>query len=89
LIGNEEARVPAKMDEDAVARQIVTERITVGLVPKTGGELRELQERTGLSKTDIVNRAITLYAFMEAQLGAGHELLVRRDTGEVELVRFL
>lgn len=75
--------------EEAAPRQIVAERITVGLVPKTTEELKELQERTGLSKTDIVNRAITLYAFMEAQLQAGRELLVRRDSGEVELVRFL
>lgn len=80
--------MPANTEKTA-PRQIVAERITVGLVPKTAEELRELQEQTGLSKTDLTNRAITLYAFLEAQLRAGHELLLRRDTGEVELIRFL
>jgi len=68
-------------------RQPVSERITVALVPKAGNDLRRLQEKTCLSKTDIVNRAITLYEFIEAQLSAGRQLLIRdADTGETHLV---
>jgi hypothetical protein len=76
---------------DAAARQIVAERITVGLVPKTIDELQTLQDRTGLSRTDLVNRAITLYAFLDAQTEQGFELLRRRTDGggELELIRFL
>ena len=81
--------MPARADE-AVARQLVAERVTIGLVPKTAAELQELVDLTGLSKTDIVNRAISLYAFVEASSRDGHELLRRsRDTGELELIRFL
>jgi hypothetical protein len=54
------------------------------------GHLRQLQERTNMSKTDITNRAITSYEFFEAYMQSGHQLLVRdATTGETQLVRFL
>ncbi|HET6187468.1 MAG TPA: hypothetical protein VFE59_10755 [Trebonia sp.] len=66
------------------------ERITVALVPKVAVELQRLQERTRMSKTDLTNRAITLYEFIEAQTTAGREVLIRDpETGETQLVRFL
>jgi len=66
------------------------ERLTIALIPTAAGDLRRLQERTNLSKTDIANRAITSYEFFDAQLQAGRELIVRdRRTGETQLVRFL
>jgi hypothetical protein len=66
------------------------ERITVALVPKVAAELQRLQERTSLSKTDLTNRAITLYEFIEGQTSAGREVLIRDpQTGETQLVRFL
>jgi hypothetical protein len=71
-------------------RQIVAERVTIGLVPKTAAELQQVVEMTGLSKTDIVNKAISLYAFVETGTRDGYEMLRRnRDTGELELIRFL
>src|SRR5437660_85881 len=42
-----------------------SERITVALIPKAVADLQHLQEGTGLSKTDLVNRAISLYRFIE------------------------
>ena len=72
------------------ARQPPTERITVALTPRASESLQQLQDRTGQGKSDIVNRAITLYEFVEAQLSAGHELIVRNHvTGENQLIRFL
>lgn len=66
------------------------ERITVALIPAAQDDLRRLQERTKLSKTDLANRAITSYQFFEAHLQAGHDVIVRdRRTGEMQLVRFL
>jgi hypothetical protein len=65
-------------------------RITVALIPKAAGDLTLLQEQTGLSKTDVVNRAISLYRFLQAQLDAGNDLIVRdRAGGEPQIVRFL
>lgn len=67
-----------------------TERITVALIPKAGEDLLRLQERTSLSKTDIVNRAISLYEFIESQMQAGKDLIVQdRETGETQLLRLL
>lgn len=76
--------------DDGARTQAAVDRITVALVRKAGEDLQNLQDRTGLSKTDIVNRAITLYEFLDAQLQAGNDLLVRdQKTGETQLVRFL
>lgn len=67
-----------------------TERITIALVRKAGEDLQQLQDRTGLSKTDIVNRAISVYQFIESNAAAGNDLLVRdKDTGETQLLRFI
>jgi hypothetical protein len=49
-----------------------------------------IQTRTGLSETDAVNRAISVYGFIDDQLAQGNELILRRsDTGQEQLVRFL
>jgi hypothetical protein len=70
--------------------QVLGERITVALIPAVADDLRRLQERTNLSKTDIANRAITSYEFLDAQMQAGHDVIVRdRRTGETQLVQFL
>lgn len=68
----------------------VAERITVALIPKVAGILRRLQNRKNLSKTDIVNRALTLYDFVEAQLDAGRDILIRDNvTQETQSVMLL
>jgi hypothetical protein len=60
------------------------DRITVALIPGAEGDLRRLQEHTNLSKTDLVNRAITSYEFLDAQLHAGRRLVIRdKETGEL------
>jgi len=53
------------------------ERITVALIPKAAADLQQLQERSGLSKTDLTNRAISLYEFIDAQIREGREVLIR------------
>jgi len=70
--------------------QVASERITVGLIPRTVSELEELQALSGMSKTDIVNRAISFYAFVEERLRAGQEVVLRNpQTGEYERVHLL
>jgi hypothetical protein len=68
----------------------MVDRITVALIPKAGEDLQRLQDRTSLSKTDIANRAITLYEFIDAQMRAGRDILIRDNkTGETQVVRLL
>lgn len=65
-------------------------RITIALIPQVQDQLRRLQERTGWSRTDLVNRSITLYEFIDAQLNAGSELMLRDSaSGEAQTVHFL
>jgi hypothetical protein len=47
------------------------------LIPKAAADLQGLQEQSGLSKTDLVNRAISLYEFIDAQIREGKEVLIR------------
>ena len=49
----------------------------MALIPKAAADLQRLQERSGLSKTDLTNRAISLYEFIDAQLREGREVLIR------------
>ncbi len=66
------------------------DRVTVALIPKAVEDLQRLQDRTGLSKTDIVNRAISVYEFVDAQVLAGNDLIIRdRKTGETQILRLL
>lgn len=66
------------------------DRITVALVPKAVEGLQRLVSSTGLSKTDIVNRAITLYEYIDSQLQADNDLLLRdQKTGETQIIRLL
>jgi hypothetical protein len=68
----------------------IVDRITVALVRKAGEDLQSLQDRTALSKTDLVNRAITLYEFIDAQVRQGRDLLVRdRASGETQTILLL
>jgi hypothetical protein len=76
--------------EEGAARQEPIERITVSLIARVEEDLRRLQERTNLSKTDVVNRAITIYEFLDAQLRAGNDVIVRDNkTGESQVVMIL
>lgn len=68
----------------------VAERITVALIPKVAEELQRLQDRTNLSKTDLTNRAITLYEYINAQQSAGREVLIRDpETDEIRTILIL
>lgn len=67
----------------------VAERITVALVPKASADLQHTQQRTHLSKTDIVNRAVSFYEFADAEQSAGSELIIRRPNGEEHIVKLL
>lgn len=73
-----------------VAQPTLADRITVALIPQAAGDLQQLQDRTGLSKTDIVNRAISLYDFINTQLREGRDLLIRdSETKETQVIRLM
>ena len=68
--------------------QALGDHITVALIPQAKDDLQRLQQRTDLSWTDLANRAITWYEFLDAQLGAGCDLIIRDNrTGVANLVQ--
>ena len=75
---------------EAADRRQPVDRITVALISEVSEDLQRLQDWTKLSKTDIANRAITLYEFVEAQLRAGNDILIRdKKTLETQSVVIL
>ena len=51
-------------------------RVTVNLTEKTEKALDYLVDSTELSQTDLINRAIQLYAFVEGETSIGNELAI-------------
>lgn len=73
-----------------IAWRALGKHIMVILIPSVADQLRCLQKNTNLSATDITNRAITAYAFLDEQMRAGNDLMVRDSwTGETKIVRFV
>ena len=77
-------------NDHGASQHNVADRITVGLITRAAEDLRRTQARTGLSKTDIVNRALSLYDFIDGALAAGDEIMLRRKgSGDCEMIRLL
>jgi hypothetical protein len=66
------------------------ERITVNLTPRTLAALELAVEITGDIKTDAINRAIQIYAYLEQVIEAGGSIHVRESAGaELERLKIV
>lgn len=66
------------------------ERITVNLTPRSSSALEFAADVTGDTKTDAINRAIQIYAWLEQVIEGGGSVHVRPIAGaEVERLRFI
>lgn len=63
-------------------------RLTVNLIPRAYTAMVLASEITGDSRTDTINRAVQLYAYVEHVISNGGELLVR-ENGELSVVKML
>lgn len=52
------------------------DRVTVNLVPRASRALAKVMELTGDGKTDCVNRALPVYAYIEEVLANGGSITV-------------
>ena len=74
---------------DTDGREQLT-RIGVLLISQAVEDLERTAARGGMSDTDIINRAISLYEFIDEQLAAGKQLLLRDPgNGETQRVELL
>ena len=62
-------------------------RVNVALVAEAVDALAKLQDRTGLKKVDLVNRALLVYEFVDAELKSGKQVLLRDQDGHDQLVK--
>ncbi len=80
-------------DDDLPTRQqeeYVINRITVGIIPRAWAELQRLMTNTKYNRTDVVNRAISVYALVDDNMRDGYELVFRdRETGKERIVEIV
>lgn len=62
--------------------------IKTKLTSKSSQALGELTARTGLSEVDVVNRALQIYAYIEAEQAAGLKILAHDPGGETHVLRW-
>ena len=62
------------------------ERITVNLIARASRALQKLSDLTGDSKTDSINRALQVYAYLEEVNAQGGAVYVR-ESADAELER--
>lgn len=61
-----------------VAKEPTTvDRLNIALHDDSAEALAALQDRTGLKKVDLVNRALRLYEFIDYEMREGRELILR------------
>ena len=64
-------------------------RLSVNLIAPSAEALRDLCETTGLNQTDVVNRALQIYQFINEQQRFGSAVIFRDKEGSHERVRFV
>jgi hypothetical protein len=64
------------------------EKVTVNLTSRSAEALARAMAITGESKTNVINKAVKVYAFIQEQIEAGGVLYVRDpDSNEAERLR--
>jgi hypothetical protein len=63
------------------ARDARLERVTVNITGRASRALDALTELTGDTKTDAINRALQIYAYMEQVAAQGGSVYVREAVG--------
>jgi hypothetical protein len=67
----------------------VVSRVNVALIPDAALALEQLRQRTGMKQVDLVNRALQVYEFIDAEQRAGNTLILRAADSREQSVRFL
>lgn len=67
--------------------ETTTGRVNVALIAEALEAINKLQERTGMKKVDLVNRALMIYEFIDAEQRAGNKVLLRDHEGRDQLVK--
>ncbi|MEU0936780.1 hypothetical protein [Embleya sp. NPDC005971] len=74
--------------EDSGDRQ-ARSRFSVALISAAEKAMTYLMRRTEMNKSDIVNRAVQVYAYMEERQEEGYEIFLRAEDGTMERLRIM
>lgn len=77
----------SSVERAASDRPAVVDRVNVALIAEAVEALGKLQDRTGLKKVDLVNRALLIYEFVDSELRAGNQVVLRDPEGRDQLVK--
>jgi hypothetical protein len=65
------------------------ERVTVNLTPRSAQALDEVVRLTQDTKTDVINRALQIYAFLEKIMNDGGTVYIREsESSDLERLKF-
>jgi hypothetical protein len=73
-------------DKDPVPQTLTLTRLTVNLTPRSAAALDLAVGDTGDSKTDTINRALQVYAYLEHAITGGGAIFVR-ESADADLVQ--
>jgi hypothetical protein len=66
-----------------------TVRLSINLSPETAGNFKAVCERKGLTITEGIRRAITVWKFIDDEGAAGNQLAVIEPDGAIRKVMLL
>lgn len=66
-----------------------TERYSVTMCPPAVTVVSELTAASGVSKSDVINRAVLLLGFIESERAKGHDLMIRDTDGALERIHII
>jgi hypothetical protein len=65
------------------------ERVTVNLTPRSAKALDDVVQLTQDTKTDVINRALQVYAFLEKIIHDGGTVYIRKaESADLERLKF-
>lgn len=73
---------------DSRMSSLIVLKLTVNLGARAVAALEYLSDKLGVTKTDTVNHALTLYEFLEKEQDAGKNVLIE-DHGRYDRVKIL
>jgi hypothetical protein len=69
--------------------RVTLTRTTANLIPRAAAALDAAAAREGISRTDIINRAVVVYDVIAGHLHAGDKLFVEHPDGTTERMLLL
>jgi hypothetical protein len=67
----------------------MTQRLSVNINDETATALNQLAERDGVTITEVVRKAISIYKFVDDQIQAGKRLQLADDKNNVVVLQLI